>query len=392
MHNRIQIVCIYTGGLLVGLTLVSFPASSDILKKLHGFTDAEYGSIFLPQLVFAIIGALVAGIAVRRMSLKLIYLITLSCFLISQIALSMSIHIPSEFSLYMVMLGTAAFGFGFGFGGGPLNGLVSLLFPANASTAITVLHTVAGSGLMLGPLYFNLFISNELWEFAPLCLAVISLLILSMTIVIDLPSDDKSSNEETIELPYKAACFWIMIIIVALYAISEGAFSNWAIIYITDSKRLTEATAATSLSAFWAGLTSGRLIISFLVFRIKPIWIVKILVILIACALILLPNVSSSAQAISAYAFAGIACSGVLPLIFSIANEVYPKQISWIASMLTASLMFGVGIGSYLIGSLKGLFTIEEMYRYSIFLPVLIMVSIIYLNKAISISTERHQA
>lgn len=392
MHNKFQIFCIYAGGLLVGLTLVSFPASSEILKKLHGFTDVEYGSIFLPQLVFAILGAFIAGIAVRRTSLKLIYLITLSCFLLSQIALGMSIYVPSEFSLYMVMLGTALFGFGFGFGGGPLNGLVSLLFPHNASTAITVLHTIAGSGLMLGPLYFNLFINFDIWVLAPFCLAVISLLILSMATVIAFPNDDKSSNEETIELPYKAACFWAMIIIVVLYAISEGAFSNWAIIYITESKNLTDTTAATSLSAFWAGLTFGRLIISFLVFRIEPIRIVKFLVILIACALLLLPNVSSSTQAISAFAFAGIACSGVLPLIFSIANEVYPKQISWIASMLTASLMFGVGIGSYLIGNLKGLLSIEQMYQYSIVLPVLVMGFIIFLNKAIDISTERQKA
>ena len=389
MPNKFQIFCVYAGGLLVGLTLVSFPASSEILKKLHGFTDAEYGSIFLPQLVFAIFGAFIAGFAVRRISLKSIYLITLSCFLFSQISLGLSTHVPSEFSLYLVMLGTASFGFGFGFGGGPLNGLVSLLFPRNASTAITALHTIAGSGLMLGPLYFNLFISNDLWEFAPLILAVSSLLIFSLTTVIALPNSDNSSDGDTIELPYKAACFWIMIIIVVLYAISEGAFSNWAIIYITESKRLTQATAATSLSAFWAGLTFGRLIITFLVFRIEPINIVKILVILIACALLLLPNVTSSAQSISAFAFAGIACSGVLPLIFSIANEVYPKQISWIASMLTASLMFGVGIGSYLIGNLKGSLSIEQIYQYSIVLPVLIMGFIIYLNKAVGISTER---
>lgn len=389
MPDKLKIFCVYAGGLLVGLTLVSFPASSEILKKLHGFTDAEYGSIFLPQLAFAILGALIAGIAVRRTSLKSIYLITLGCFLFSQIALGASVYVPSEFSLYMVMLGTASFGFGFGFGGGPLNGLVSLLFPRNGSVAITALHTIAGSGLMLGPLYFNLFIKYEIWWLAPFCLAVISLSILSMTTVITLPDDDKSSDEDTIELPYKAACFWTMIIIVVLYAISEGAFSNWAIIYITESKRLSDTAAATSLSAFWAGLTFGRLAISFLVFRIEPIRIVKILTILIACALLLLPGISSSTQAVTAFAFAGVACSGVLPLIFSIANEVYPAQISWIASMLTASLMFGVGIGSYLIGNLKGLLSIEQIYQYAIVLPVVIMGFIAYLDKTVSRSAER---
>ena len=44
---------LYLAGMLQGLTLVSFPASSGVLKQMHGFSDAQYGAIFLPQLALA---------------------------------------------------------------------------------------------------------------------------------------------------------------------------------------------------------------------------------------------------------------------------------------------------------------------------------------------------
>ena len=52
---------VYVAALFQGLTLVSFPASSDVLMQAHGFTHAQYGAIFLPQVAAAILGALGGG-------------------------------------------------------------------------------------------------------------------------------------------------------------------------------------------------------------------------------------------------------------------------------------------------------------------------------------------
>ena len=47
---------VYGGGFIIGATLVSFPASSAFLRATHGFTDAQYGAIYLPQFFNALIG------------------------------------------------------------------------------------------------------------------------------------------------------------------------------------------------------------------------------------------------------------------------------------------------------------------------------------------------
>ena len=120
-------IAIYAGALLIGLSLVSFPASSDILRTKHGFSDLAYGSIYLPQLVAAILGAVGGGAAVGRYGLRVMYLISIACFALSQILLALSWFYAPSVALLVVMGATAFFGFGFGFGGGPLNGFLPLL-------------------------------------------------------------------------------------------------------------------------------------------------------------------------------------------------------------------------------------------------------------------------
>lgn len=59
--NKLALISVYLIAFLQGLTLVSFPASSAVLRQMHGFTDAQYGAIFLPQVALAVLGAVVGG-------------------------------------------------------------------------------------------------------------------------------------------------------------------------------------------------------------------------------------------------------------------------------------------------------------------------------------------
>jgi hypothetical protein len=50
--------------------MVSFAASSAVLRSRHGFTDAQYGSIFLPQVVLAAAAAIGSGALLRVLDLR----------------------------------------------------------------------------------------------------------------------------------------------------------------------------------------------------------------------------------------------------------------------------------------------------------------------------------
>jgi len=377
----LKAIVVYVGAFVIGLVLVSFPASSTFLKLTHGFSDQDYGAIFLPQLVLAIAGALGAGYAVQRMSLKHMYVCALVAFLLSQLSLGFSIYLSSASALYLIMFATACFGFGFGFGGGPLNGLVCYLFPNRTGSALTTLHMMAGAGLMSGPLLFRAAISVEHWIWAPSALVAITISLLLVTLFTALPGEPVNTTSDEAVLPYDSGYFWLMIIIAILYAFSEGTFSNWAIIYINEVKQLSATVAATALSVFWGGLTLGRLLVSFVLIKFRPIWVWLVLTLMMVPAFIVVAQISTTNQAIVAFAFAGFACSAFFPLMVAVASEPYPNSVSWIASMLTAALMFGVGVGSYAIGNLKSVLSLEKIYTYSTVYPVLIFILILFCLK-----------
>jgi len=64
------VLMVYAAGLVQGFALVSFPALSSVLTRGLGFTDAEYGAIFLPQVALTVVGAIGGGAMARRVGLK----------------------------------------------------------------------------------------------------------------------------------------------------------------------------------------------------------------------------------------------------------------------------------------------------------------------------------
>ena len=102
-----------------------------------------------------------------------------------------------------------------------------------------------------------------------------------------------------------------------------------------------------------------------------------VLTVLMVPAFVLVARIETANQAIIGFAFAGFACSAFFPLMVAVASEPCPQAVSWIASMLTAALMLGVGLGSYTIGLLKNAIALDQIYTYSSAYPVLALVLIL---------------
>ena len=360
---------LYTGALLIGLTLVAVPSSSVHLQAAHGLSDEQYGRVFIPQLLLAIGGALLAGPVIRRFSLRSLYVVALLAFAASQAALGLTEGAEPTAAWSLVMASTALFGFGFGFGGGPLNGLVADLHPRRAAAAIAGLHFMAGLGLSLGPLYFRALESAGYWRTGPACLAGLALLLVLVAPLVP-RRDPPAAGADTGNPPAQARFFWLMILLAFLYAIVEGAFSNWAVIFVSVEKAASRDGGAFALAAFWAGLTAGRLLTAMTVMRIGETRLWMMLPLLMTAAFLLLPRLQAETSLVLGYGFAGLACSAFFPLMVSIASRPFPGHLSWIASMLTASLMLGVGAGSYLIGAVSRFVPIERMYLYFALVPL----------------------
>lgn len=368
---------VYLSAMLQGLTLVSFPALASILKQVDGLTDAQYGTIFLPQVVCTAVAAALGGALSRRVGLKTLLIIALALNALSQILLVTSVWSVADAYL-RVLAGTASLGLGFGLSAAPLNAYPAQFFPHRRDTAVVALHSSLGAGLALGPVIAGYYVTKGFWlGFPYLLIAVATALALATAFAVPRSrggeTGDKASAQAG-EHPLRSATFWLLVVIAVLYAFAEGTFSNWAVIYLHEDRGLTEATAGLALSVFWAALVVGRLGVSVLVAHIpaERLWLSLPLIMIAACLLI--AQAHSATSGVALFALAGLGCSAFFPLTIARAASVFPHHVAWVSSMLIAALMLGVGLGSFMVGPLRASFALADLYRLSAVYPACALV------------------
>lgn len=373
--NGPAVLAVYLIAFLQGLTLVSFPASSAVLKQMHGFTDAQYGAIFLPQVALAVLGAVAGGMLARRLGLRPLLWLAAAGNGLSQLALAASLWVMPALAFPTILVGTALLGWSFGLGGAPLNSYPPRLFPKRAPAAVVALHTLLGLGLMVGPLLADGFGRAGEWIGFPLSLLGLSALLALTAAAVRLPPDVGGETERQTDAnpPLSSGAFWTFAAIAVLYAFAEGTFGNWAAVYLREAKGLSATVAALALSVFWGAMVAGRLLVSVLVARIAPLMIWLALPALMIAAFLLLPGADTPASGLGLFALAGLACSAFFPLTIALASERFPEHVAWVSSMLIAALMVGVGLGSFAIGPLREWLTFEQLYRLSAFYPAAVI-------------------
>jgi FHS family glucose/mannose:H+ symporter-like MFS transporter len=354
-------------------------------------SDAQYGAIFLPQVALAIVGALAGGTLATRWGLKPLLWIALLVNALSQLLLAATGGLSPGVAYAALLAGTGSMGLGFGLAGAPLNGLPPLLFPSKRDSALVALHTLLGLGLALGPWIANPFVMAGHWIGFPLLLAGLAAFLAAAAGFAPFPSGEvpataRAESPPVADLmplpafqgakdahPVRASSFWLFVLACVLYAFAEGTFSNWAVLYLQDIKQLPETVAAGALSVFWAAIVGGRLLTAVLVLRLPPQRIWLVLPLLMITAFLLLPYADTPLFGIGLFAFAGLACSAFFPLTIGLASKRFPGHVPWVSSMLIAALMVGVGTGSYAIGLLREMFTLEQLYRLSAAYPVAVL-------------------
>lgn len=379
---RAPVLAVYGASLLQGLSLVSFPALSGTFKTVLGVSDAQYGAIFLPQVAFAVLGAILGSLLARRFGLRSVLLLALVANALSQAALAGS----ATLGYAGLLLGTTFLGAGFGIIAAPLNSYPALLFPSRGDIALVAVHTSMGAGLALGPLLAGELAVHAGWQSFPLVLLLACALLAVWSSALSLPDTVPTTAETTAQRsgadkPGRDAGFWLFAFIAVLYAFSEGTFANWAVLYLAETKQLNPMVASSALAVFWAALAGGRLLISALLVRIDAVWFWRALPVAMAAVFLLLPLATTPALGIALFAAAGLACSAFFPLTIGLAGRRFPNDLVWISSVLTAALMVGVGLGSWVVGLLRQMLPLEQLYQFSAVYPAIIVLSSLFLRK-----------
>lgn len=381
-QRRREIALIYTAALVQGLVLVAFPAASDIFTSadFHDLSSSEYGSLFLPMVVAAILASTLGGPLARRRGLKPVLLAGLGADLLSMLLLAASQLAVGEPGLAyaMLLLAMTALGLGFGATLTALNALAMGYFPQRPERALTALHALLGTGTALAPLLTALVSGlGAWWALAAALAAVLGLLLAGATVSALVPAGAgvTSSTGEPVALAGAIRLLGLFVVAGILYGIIETVFANWAVIYLREDAGVSVRAAGYALTAFWALVTAGRLLLALAGGWLAPTRVYVALPGLMILAFLGVAAADGAAAGIAAFALAGLACSAFLPLSIGFAQACHRDLTELVSGVMMAAYLLGFGIGSYGLGPLREAagIPLATLYRASAALAILLM-------------------
>ncbi len=230
--------------------------------------------------------------------------------------------------------------------------IVDSLARDDAAANLTVTHSFAGVGCVVGVIYAGIMLQNGFtWRtiYFVLSLAVGAVaLLFCATRFPEMPVHD-AGNLRDITAILKKRSFYPTFLALFLYVGAEGAVVGWMATYMTRQLGYSALTASVGTALIWLMLTIGRAVCARLVVRWSVRRIVSMLTVLcvasVVCA-VLLPSPLAFWIAL-----AGIGCgiSGMWPLIASTPLQTGGNGGS-IMSIILLFGYFGSSVIPYLVG------------------------------------------
>ena len=358
--SRAAVGAVFGAGVAQGIALVTFPAAGAIFTspQHYGLSSTQYGMLFVPQAIMAIISSLLGPTLARSLGAKNVFLAGMLANL-----LSMGLLIASQFLIAnhtaayaVLLLATTCMGLAFGLTVPVINTCAAAFFPAVADRALLTLNTLLGLGTALAPAFVAVFTGLGFWWGLPVLVAGLcsGLLVFSLPLTISTGAASDAPQSRTGGLPplfpaFAAAAF--------LYGICETMNGNWASIFMSSTLSNTPATASLALTVFWATVTGGRLLFASIDRWIPEREVFRFLPVVITISFFLTPLLPEKAAlpGLAAFALAGLGCSAMLPLLISFGQKQMPSIAASVAGGMIAFYQLGYGLAAFGVGPLENM-------------------------------------
>lgn len=348
--RKITIIVVFLLAFLTGVNFVIFPALGNVFtdKSLFALSGAQFGNLFIPQVVFIIFSCLGAPFLVNKWGPKMILTLGILLLLISTgILWSLHYFMAEKSTLFLVLMILVAFtGAGFGLSITTLNPLAASLFEKENSSAILILQFLVGLGTSTSPLMMNLIGNVENWRYVPglifLAVGIVFLIFLLLKIekgtFFQLPSHFK--------IPGK---LWVFFVAIILYGCVEGTFGSFGGI-ILKNKGLDNGDASLGLSLFWGGIALNRLLFGIFLkkldlssfFILSPLFVGALLLLLLVY-----PDVHILLLMMFLMGF-GMGC--IFPSSIGWGTVEFPTYSVVVSGFLMAANQIGTGIVTNALG------------------------------------------
>jgi fucose permease len=345
-------------GLVQGIVLVTFPAASTVFtsKSEYGLSSAQYGDMFLPQVVTAIVASLLGAEIARRIGAKGVYLLGLTASLASMGLLLVSALLRNDHAAYPLLLAATAFlGAGFGLTVPVLNTFTTVFHPRAVDSSVLVLNALLGLGTVLAPVFVAIFVGLGFWWGLPVLSSALLVALLAVSMRLPLRAGPDTAPARQARHPVSRR-FWLYAAFITCYGVCETVNGNWSQLEMTGRLGASSAQASLALAAFWGMVTVGRVLSAAIERWLPPRVTYRLLPLVLVGAFLLTGHLAhgQAAAGIAVFGLAGLGCSALLPLTISFAEEELTAMRAAVAGGIIAFYQLGYGIAAFGVGPLQG--------------------------------------
>jgi fucose permease len=242
-------------GALPGASLIRLASNTHVsLETVSSmFTIGGFGGL---------LGTVLTGVLIRYSKPK--YLLMLGLFSLGSGAILVSL----TSSFLLLLIGQMLVGVAFGCIDISLNTIATLAFQDTLSQELNTIHAMFGLGALLGPLVLafglQFFNSLPLAYFIGGGIAAFTILSTSVQSIPELPHRGKDELQKeasagSLRGIMGQGLLWLMVLQIGIYVAAEIGFSNWIVTAVSQQAAVSLALAAPVATAFFIGLTTGRL-------------------------------------------------------------------------------------------------------------------------------------
>jgi fucose permease len=261
LKRRLLFYSLFLAYICAGIMSVLPGASLLVLAENTHVILAVAGSSFTLSALGFIIGVLIAGLFSTKLNSKYILMGG-----IGLMSLAGAIT-PVTHSFSVLLITQLLKGVGFGLIDVSINTIVTLAFHDTLGETLNNVHSAFGIGALSGPLLLSIslqMLNEALWAYLIGAIAgCIVFFLLIHQVVPEIPTRPDKQQQQQSSLfwnVFRQPLLWFMALQIALYVGAELGFGSWIVTVLSQSAAISLALAAPAATAFFLGLTLGRLL------------------------------------------------------------------------------------------------------------------------------------
>jgi fucose permease len=340
----------YYGFVMIGWQSLLLPSLIRSIEHDFHQTDAGFAFLYFVANVVYALSAMGGAFLTERIGRRWILI---SAFVLCAIGAALQAG-AANWLWFVLAVAPGAWGGGAIDGG--INALFLDLFRGARGGALNFLHLFFGVGSLIGPVCIGLLVTAGVsWRVIVGLTAVAFLVVVPTLVRIPMPSGvhdaEAAAHAEKIDpseqslIPFVGLAFGI-----GLYVAAETGVSSWLVQFLSGA---SVPVATGILSAFWGGLSLGRLLSR---------WVAEAMdyyVFTLGC--IVLSSISLAAAVFSPwlllsailFTLTGMFSGPIFPMIMALGGDIYPHRLARLSGSLTTAAVAGGIVYPPLMGILE---------------------------------------